>query len=329
MADAWWAYRGRAMGSSVELRVLGPDAGADHLRARTDHLLGRMERCWSRFDPTSALSVLNADPAPEVEVPGLLGAAIRRALLAWHVTDGAFDPTVHDALVAAGYDRTFELVADRRVPAPPGRVVPGCATVEVRGASGSGDTAEDELANALDDRRTRAVVRRPPGLRLDLGGIGKGLAADLLAADLVAAGARSVHVSLGGDVRVAGEVPAGGWPVPVVDPWDDGVLSTVVLDRPGSVVMSCTRRRRWQTDDGGWAHHLIDPTTGRPADRGVAAVVVVAAEAWWAESLAKAALVLGAEAGQGLLRRHDAEGVIVRDDADRVECWRSLSPGGR
>jgi thiamine biosynthesis lipoprotein len=317
------------MGSRVELRVLGPEAEAGDLRARSDRALGRMERCWSRFDPASALSTLNADPAPEVEVPLLLAAAIRRALLAWGATGGAFDPTVHDALVSAGYDRTFEHVAERRVPAPVGRCVPGCAAVEVRGLPESGDAAGAEPAAGLTDRGTRAVVRRPPGLRLDLGGIGKGLAADLLASDLVAAGARSVHVSLGGDVRVAGEVPAGGWPVPVVDPWDDGLLSTVVLDRPGAVVMSSTRRRRWQTDDGGWAHHLIDPTTGRPSDTGVAAVVAVAADAWWAESLAKAALVLGADAGRELLRRHGAEGVLVRDDTERVECWRAVSPAGR
>ncbi|UDY34705.1 FAD:protein FMN transferase [Dermatobacter hominis] len=315
------------MGSAVDVRGLGvpsgPD-GADVVGRRIDGVLTRLERCWSRFDHRSDLSRLNADPSGEVEVPLLLAAAVRRATLAWGSTGGAFDPTVLDALVAAGYDRTFELVAERSVPAPVGADVPGCALVEVRGDEGA------DLLRALSTCHTpTAVVRRPAGLHLDLGGIGKGLAADLLASLLVATGTRSVHVSLGGDVRVAGEVPDGGWPVPVTDPWDGSELLSVVLDRPGAVVMSSTRRRRWQTDGGGWAHHLIDPSTGRPAASGVAAVVAVAEEAWWAEALAKAALVLGAEDGVELLRRQGAEGVVVGDDTEQVACWRALSPADR
>ena len=240
-------------------------------------LLDRMERCWSRFDPDRDLSRLNADPGSAVEVPLLLAAAVERAVTAWRCTDGAFDPTVHDALVAAGYDRTFHEVADRSVPAHPGLAVPGCGLVEVE---------LDGSAGLLDPDAPPAVVRRPPGLRLDLGGVGKGLAIDLLADVLLAGGVGSAIVSLGGDVRLAGRVPLGGFTVPVTDPWDGSELTSMVLQAPGAVVTSSTRRRRWQTDDGGWAHHLIDPRTGRPADRGGAAVVAVAAEAWWAESLA-------------------------------------------
>jgi thiamine biosynthesis lipoprotein len=317
------------MGSGVELRGLGGPRSVGDAEAggrRAQQVLARLERCWSRFDPGSDLSRLNADPRSEVEVPPLLAAAVRRAVLAWRATDGAFDPTVHDALVAAGYDRTFEALADAVVPSAPATDVPGCGAVEVRADEGSGLL---DLLRAGAGTPAPAVVRRPPGLRLDLGGIGKGLAADLVAADLVASGVRSVHVSLGGDVRVAGEVPEGGWPVPVTDPWDGTRLVDVALDHPGAVVMSTTRRRRWQTEDGGWAHHLIDPATGRPAASGVAAVVAVAEEAWWAESLAKAALVLGDVGGPALLRRHGAEGVVIGDDTEPVACWRSLSPAGR
>ena len=77
--------------------------------------------------------------------------------------------------------------------------------------------------------------------------------------------------------------------------------------------------------DGGTKH--VSP--GRPAASGVAAVVAVAEEAWWAESLAKAALVLGDVGGPALLRRHGAEGVVIGDDTEPVACWRSLSPAGR
>lgn len=289
------------MGSELDVRGIGGDEPGDLV----DEVLGRLERCWSRFDPSSDLSELNSDPRPDVGVPLLLAAAVARAVTAWRCTDGAFDPTVHDALVAAGYDRTFERIAHRTVAAHPGLPIPGCGRVLVD---------LDEGVGPLDLDAPTAVVRRPPGLRLDLGGIGKGLAVDLVADVLLGAGVESAIVSLGGDVRLAGRVPTGGFTVPVVDPWDGTELTALVLQEPGAVVTSSTRRRRWQTDDGGWAHHLIDPRTGRPADRGVAAVVVVAAEAWWAESLAKAALVLGAVEGASLLERHGAAALVLRDD---------------
>ena len=303
--DRWWSHRGIAMGCSVDVRGWGEPASA----ALVPALLDRMERCWSRFDPASDLTALNGDPRPVVEVPLLLGAAVQRAVTAWRCTDGAFDPTVHDALVAAGYDRSFEQLPERAVPTHPGLPVAGCADVEVE---------LDDHAGLLDPDAPAAVVRRPPGRRLDLGGIGKGLAADLVADVLLAAGVRSVIVSLGGDVRVAGRVPRGGFAVPVTDPWDGTTLTSLVLASAGAVVTSSTRRRRWQTADGGWAHHLIDPRTGQSADRGVAAVVVAASEAWWAECLAKAALVMGVVDGAALLERHSADGLVLRDDTGLV-----------
>jgi FAD:protein FMN transferase len=289
MTDDWWEHRSRAMGSTVHVLGLGgpPDAGAA-VPGLVDHL----EQAWSRFRPDSELSALNADPAPEVRVTPDLASALRRALVAWDLTDGRFDPTVHDALVGAGYDRTFDEIRDGTVAPPEGTVVPGCAGVRV---------GPD-------------CVVRPPGLRFDLGGIGKGLAADVVAGQLVGLGVRSVVVAVGGDVRVAGRAPVGGWRIPVADPFAEADRFLTVAMDEGAVVTSTTRIRRWQTADGGWAHHLIDPATGRPATSGVAAVVAVAAEAWWAEAVAKAALVAGEAAGSALLGRHGMQGWIVRDD---------------
>ena len=285
----WWERRGRAMGSTVHvLGHGGPADAADRALRRIEEL----EACWSRFVPDGELRRLNDDPRPEVPVSPTLAAALGRAVLAWDLTGGRFDPTVLDALESAGYDRDFADVAERTVAPLRGRPVPGGGDVSV--AAG--------------------VVRRPPGLRLDLGGVGKGLAADLVATGLLEMGVGSVAVALGGDVRVAGTAPRGGWRVPVADPFDDASpLMTVTLDG-GGIVTSTTRVRRWQTSDGGWAHHLIDPRTGRPAEQGVSAVVAVAEDAWWAEAVAKAALVAGPDDGAALLRMLGVEAWLVADD---------------
>jgi thiamine biosynthesis lipoprotein len=62
-------------------------------------------------------------------------------------------------------------------------------------------------------------------------------------------------------------------------------------------------------------HHLIDPATGAPARRGVAAVVAQADDAWWAEGIAKAALIAGVDDGLALLERLGIAAVLVGDDS--------------
>jgi FAD:protein FMN transferase len=296
--DDWWELRFRAMGSTVHVAGLGgPSDGG----AATMAELERLEQCWSRFRPGSELCTLNRSTDPCVSVSPDLALAVERAVLAWELTGGRFDPTVHDAVLAAGYDRDFPELRDLTVAPSTGAPVPGCADVRVD-----------------DDGR----VHRPTGLTLDLGGIGKGLAADLVIGFLVDRGCRSASISVGGDVRVGGESPEGGWRIPVEDPFDEAARMFDVAIDDGAIVTSTTRFRRWQTSDGGWAHHLVDPTTGLPAASGVAAVVVIAAEAWWAEALAKGALVAGPDDGAALLRAHDVEGWIVRDDAEVLSCAR-------
>jgi len=318
--SAWWSLRLRAMGCDVDVRGYGSPSSA----ATVAPLLTRLERCWSRFDPNSDLSALNSTDTDEVQVPLLLAAAVRRAVIAWQETGGAFDPTVHDALVAAGYDCTFDEVSARAAPAavPLGAPVPGCSAIAVQ--------VDDDLerGHLLDERAPLVWVRRPAGVRLDLGGIGKGMAADLVADALHRDGCRSVVVSLGGDVAVRGDVPAGGFVVPVLDPWADAVLTSVVLARPGAVVTTSTRRRRWQVQGGGWAHHVIDPCSGRPAATDVAAVVAVASEAWWAESVAKAALVIGSDGATTLLADHGIDALVIGDDTEVRRVGTTVVPPG-
>ena len=141
-------------------------------------------------------------------------------------------------------------------------VVPGPAAIEV-------------------DERIGLVVL-PSGCRIDLGGIGKGRAADLVAEQLLAAGALGACIDLGGDVRVGGLTAGGGddWLVAVDDPFHPGDDLAMLRLAGGAVTTSSSAKRRWATGAGS-AHHLIDPGTGRPAHSGLAAVTVVAGSAAW------------------------------------------------
>lgn len=116
---------------------------------------------------------------------------------------------------------------------------------------------------------------------------------------------------LGGDVRLAGIHPTTGIEIEVKDPFDPDQVIATVRTGDGAVATSSTLRRRWRDSDCEQRHHLLDPRTRRPAATDLVAVTVVAGETWWAEALAKAAVIAGSSDGAALLRRHRATGLFV------------------
>jgi FAD:protein FMN transferase len=248
----------RAMGTDVELLLdAEPGAGSDEALAAAEAEILRLERLLSRFRFASELSALNRRGRLAAG-PDLL-RVVELALDARRRTGGAFDPTVHDAVVAAGYDRSFELVAPDG-PRNGSARVPCGGRVEVEGG----------------------LIRLGPRVRLDLGGIAKGYAVDA-ACELLAERGPCL-VNAGGDIAVRG----GSWPVGV--PTADGSL-TLELSA-GGLATSGRDRRRWRRG-AEERHHLIDPRTGRPADSPLLRATVVAATAVEAEVLAKVAFLGG------------------------------------
>ena len=147
---------------------------------------------------------------------------------------------------------------------------------------------------------------RAPGVRLDPGGIAKGMAADLAAAALPP-GVRYA-ISCGGDVAVGGGEP---WHVAVRSARSDAEVTRLRV-RSGGVATSGIAARIWRRPDGSFAHHVLDPATGRPAWTGLVAASAVAGSAFEAEVLAKTALLSGGVAARRLLRRHG--GVLQHED---------------
>jgi len=186
--------------------------------------------------------------------------------------------------------------------------VPGCAAIELDAGLGA--------------------VTLPAGVHLDLGGVGKGRTADVVAGRMITDGAEGACVNLGGDVRVVGRAPDDdGWVVAIDDPFRPDVELTRVVLVEGAVTTSARTNRHWPRP-GGEAHHLIDPSTGQPARGGLASVTVLAAEASWAEVLSKAAFVAGADQGPTLLEGSGACGLLVHDDGSvtRVGGFERFEP---
>jgi FAD:protein FMN transferase len=283
----------RAMGTDVHLLVVG---GSVVLLEHAQRRLEELEARWSRFRPTSELCRLNAADGRPVVVSDDTFALIERACDASKRTAGAFDPTVLPALERAGYDRDFDAIDpdDPREPTA-GEPAPGCDGI-----------ALDPIVRA---------VRLPPGVRLDLGGIGKGFAADIVAEELLDAGAAGVCVNLGGDLRVAGESPSGdAWVVEVEIPVDRGEHADpppLLALAEGAIATTSRCGRVWRRGTK-LQHHVIDPRSGLPAVTPWVSATVVAARAVDAEPLAKAALLAGSVADAGaVLGDHTACGLLV------------------
>ncbi|MGZ6950979.1 MAG: FAD:protein FMN transferase [Acidimicrobiia bacterium] len=286
------------MGTRAHVIVSASDLDLAELLGRAAVArLHALEARWSRFLPDSEISAINREAGRPVAVSGETVLLVERSVEAWHRTDGRFDPTILPALIAAGYDRDFR---------------------SVRAANGSGDhpaPARPTPAPGCSGITTgRHEVTLPPGVGIDPGGIGKGLAADLVTDLLMTSGADGACINVGGDLRVAGrpsDTPA--WRITLehaLRPETD--LGAVSL-HDEALVSSWRTRRTWGAEDDR-RHHLIDPATGAPAWTGLAGVTVVAPDAWWAEALATSLFLAGPDEAATIVDHHGLDALLVRDD---------------
>jgi FAD:protein FMN transferase len=275
-------------GSRCAVLVMGesPASAARLVRRR----LLRWHERFSRFEPDSELSRLNADARARVKVTSTMALLAEAAVRAAVETDGLVDSSLVTELESAGY------------------------TGDLNGSVPIRDVTHERRA-ATPARRQwwrkvsleGNVLIRPPGLRLDSGGLGKGLFADL-AADMLRE-TESFAVDCGGDLRLGGRAGMARR-VDVASPFEAGTLHSFDLSE-GGVATSGIGRRSWLGPDGAPAHHILDPGTGRPAFTGIVQATALAPTALAAETLAKAALLSGPESARRWLPHG---GLLVFDD---------------
>jgi FAD:protein FMN transferase len=285
----------RAMGCKMALWLIDSDseAAAPHLAA-AHAFIEAAEAQLSRFRPESELSRLNARSDQAVVLSRLLWHVIATALEGARRTDGLYDPTILDALEAAGYDRSFTSMHETQTPSQP---------------------VSSPRAGWPDIQLSHEAVTLPPGLRLDLGGVAKAWTAERVADQLAQRG--PCLVDAGGDIAARGGPPGlTGWPIGVADPRrPDADLALLFIQGRG-VATSGVDYRHWQCG-GRSQHHIIDPRTRRPAETDLLSATIVAADATEANLHALVAVLLGAREGLAYLSRQvGVEGLLVRQDGD-------------
>jgi thiamine biosynthesis lipoprotein len=261
--------------AGVRICVVGGDAGmAEDARARLIELTGR----WSPTGPDSEIKRINESrgrPVPaSAETVLLVGLALQSA----RETDSAYDPRASRGSIDG--------------------------IAHARAAVGSGSGAPWTEGFAVEP--SCGTVAVPPGTALDLRGVDLGLAADLVVADMLDAGAYGVCVDVGGHVRAAGAAPSrAGW---LVRPDQSPASGTGGVRLRGGAV--ATRARPAPELRGG------------RQSAGVVAVTVVAATAWQAATIAQAAMRAGRPRGPTLVGDAGGAGLFRFADGTRQSTAR-------
>jgi thiamine biosynthesis lipoprotein len=289
-------HRFQSMGCDV--RVLAPSDRSEAAFAVRE-IFEAWDVRFSRFRRDSELEALNDAGGRPLLVSDLMMSVVGTALGAARATDGLFDPTLGGRMIELGYDRTYGELQARE------------------GHSALTDWRAGTWREIVVDHE-RSTVRVPPGVRIDLGGIAKGMAVDAAVETLVAAGVPYAAVNAGGDLAVAGLAPGQeSWSVAI-----EGPRETVVAVRQGALATSSVLRRRWQVNGEG-RHHLLDPRTGLPSTGPIVQASVAASTCAVAEVAAKMAVLSDLPGAIARLERYRLAALLFtsQGEAWRVGTW--------
>lgn len=271
----------KVMGNTAKVTVIG--GSHHHLEFARERLL-QLDQTWSRFRPTSDIYLLNSSLSRPVKVHADTIGLVKLMINGFLLTNGLFDPTVLPAIVANGYQSS--------------RTNNSLVTILPDGA---------KFGQPLDlvvIDETSCTITLPIGTTIDPGAIGKGLAADLVATELMQQDISGVCVNVGGDVRCIGRGDIEGqWIVGIESPFESEQIVDQVRLLDGAVATSSVVAKTWQHQGLNY-HHVFDPLTGLPrttGDRSILQVSVVASECAWAEMFATTLLVADIGAGFGMI----------------------------
>lgn len=286
------------MGTLVSITAVARDRDAAQAAIETGfHEIKRLEQLLSTWIQTSELSLVNAAAGREPVVVGLETVElVLRSLEMAALTEGGFNIAVGPAVEA------WSVTERQRIPSE----------------------AERQALEPLVDwttiqvnRRARTMFLPQPGMRIDVGGIGKGYAADRAVEVMKRAGAQGGVVALSGDIKTFGDLPGmNGFPVGIRHPRQEGAL-VATIDLKNEAISTAGDYERYFERDGIRYHHILDPVSLAPA-RKCQSVTVIAAEGTVADGLDTGIFVLGPEKGMALVERlPDVEAVII-DDQGRM-----------
>jgi thiamine biosynthesis lipoprotein len=285
------------MGSEVRITTWAGDDGiAGNAVAASFAAFDRLDALLSVWQSGSDVVRINAAAG---KFPVLVSAdtleVLKMARQASEWTGGKFDVTFGALADVWKFDHD----RDNRVPTP--------AEISAR------LPLIDYTAVQIDEG-ARTVFLSRAGMRMHLGGIGKGYAVDRAVEIMRAAGLRNFLIQAGGDMYAAGEAGVGPWRLGVSDPRGALNESFATIELRDATLSTSGDYERAFVKNGERYHHVIDPDTGQPA-RGCVSVTIIAKTATLADVLSTGVFLLGPDKGMALIERlPDVDGIIVTQE---------------
>lgn len=287
------------MGTEVILTA-SLDSSQQEILTEAEKVILDFEKRFSRFVAGNELSEFNNRRGGRHEVSPTLAELLTAAQRYYLDTKGIFDPTIISNLEAVGYDRSFELT---------GQAV-GTSLVKINFEKlKSVFTGRSTLRDLKIDGR---FITCPAGLRVDLGGIGKGYIIDYLSQNIFLPVA-DYWISAGGDIIAAGHQAAGqGWDIGVQNPLqpETSIFSLNTRGQKLGIATSGIIKRQGRRGDFVW-HHLIDPHNGLPVINDILSVTAISSSATRADIFAKTVLILGLRKGLTFIEKQADSAAII------------------
>lgn len=280
------------MGTLVSITaVAGNEAVAQAAATAGFAEIRRLEELLSTWISTSELSQVNASAGVKpVHVSTETMAVVQRAVQVAEMTDGGFNIAIGPAVDA------WSVTDGQRIP-----------------TESELNTLRPlvDLQAAHVNLREQTIFLEKAGMRIDVGGIGKGYAADQAIEALRRAGAIAGVVALSGDIKTFGRLPGGKmFSIGIQHPRKDGSV-LAWIDLQDEAISTAGDYERFFEREGVRYHHILDPRTLQPA-RSCQSVTVVAHEGIWADGLDTGIFVMGTESGMRLVEAlPDVEAIIV------------------
>ena len=282
-----------AMNTYMTFTAYGDDAESALEEAKQQ--IQELESLWSVTDTGSEIYAANHSGGKPVTIGEETAAVVSFALHMAQQTEGALDPSIYPILTAWGFTTDNKQV-------PPAD--------EIQALLQNVDYSRIHLDG------TSLTV--PDGMALDLGAVGKGYAADLVTEVLKEHGVESALISLGGNIQAIGSRPDGSdWHIGIQAPWEEGNLGILEISDAG-VVTSGGYENYFEDEEGNKYWHILDPSTGYPANSGLEAAVIVVSEGKLCDALSTALFVMGPDKAETYWREHGNFDMLLVTDKNEI-----------
>lgn len=282
-----------AMNTYMTFTAYGEDAQAALQEA--EECIQQVEGLWSVTDEDSEIYQANHSGGQPVTVSEETAEIISFALEMAQRTGGALDPTIYPVLTAWGFTTDSKQVPSQQQIAQLLEQV-GYDRIQLNG--------------------TELTV--PDGMELDLGAVGKGYTADLVTEILRRHGVTSALISLGGNIQAIGSRPDGSdWRLGIRAPWESGNLGVLTVS-DAAVVTSGGYENYFEDGQDNLYWHILDPSTGYPADSGLQSVTIVGREGKMCDALSTALFVMGAQSAEQYWRENGGFEMLLVTDSGEI-----------